>query len=223
MLKKIFFFIFIFLLLLNIANAEMQTLGIFKKDTPILLTQICSNCSFVNISFVINQNSTILIKNKNMTKEANSYFYWLNESYTYSYGKYIVCGIGDLDGTITSWCYSFLVNDSGREDIREGTLILFLILFFIILLFSIPTFLLTTKNGLKMEYKTEDLGLNWSIFFFISAVFFLQSAFVGNDLINNISSYFFYASIFIHFVLPITLLVVSIIYNAIKIRRESLS
>lgn len=108
-------------IVMGLASAEFgydsPTIGTFKQGEPINLLQTCSNCTYVNISYVQAPNSTIILSNKLMTKSAASYNYTLPAQPVS--GNYIVCGLGNLNGVPTSWCYNFEVTPSG--DILESS------------------------------------------------------------------------------------------------------
>lgn len=83
----------------------LESLGNFERYKDIELIQICSNCSFVNISTIRAPNSTIIYTDLPMTKNGARFNYSLRPlDYL---GNYQVCGVADVEGTYTSWCYDF--------------------------------------------------------------------------------------------------------------------
>lgn len=112
------------LITLTIVNAEQQTLGSFKKDSCIDLIQICSNCTYNNVTVVIYPNSSILNIDSEMTK--NGITYNLTFCDTSKYGDYLVYGVGDLNGINTVWGYDFIIIPS-EEELTIGMAILFAI------------------------------------------------------------------------------------------------
>jgi hypothetical protein len=104
-----------------------QTLGTFKQGESINLIQTCSNCTYVNISTIQAPNSTIILNNKQMTKTGTQFNYTLSSQTLL--GNYIVCGFGDLDGVITSWCYDFEITPTGNTQNTSQSIISFGLIF----------------------------------------------------------------------------------------------
>lgn len=123
-------------------SAETQTLGTFKKDSCIELIQICSNCTYNNITYIIYPNGSKLNINISMTKTDTFYnFTFCNTS---AVGEYIVNGIGDLEGTKTAWNYDLLINDSGTDLSTSQSIIYFIALIISIILFLLCLFFTIT-------------------------------------------------------------------------------
>ena len=108
-------FICVLLLILPIISAEITTLGVFKQYSPIELLQICSNCTYNNVTSVLYPNSTKVTEDLNMTQIGTRYNYTLAGDYISVPGTYIVNGVGDLDGVPTVWSYTFEVNPTGTN------------------------------------------------------------------------------------------------------------
>lgn len=150
------------LLVSPLVSAEIQSLGTFLKGENIELKQVCSNCTYVNITSVLYPNSSKVISNVQMTKDGTDYNYTLSSTYTQTLGKYIVNGIGDLDGETTVWTYNFEVNNSGFEiSTAEG-------LFYIFgMLIALIIFFMTLISAIKFQRNDLDqwgnkIGINTS-------------------------------------------------------------
>ena len=102
-----------FVLLISLATAQQQTLGTFKQGESINLLQTCADCTYVNISYVQAPNSTVILSNKVMTKSGVTFNHTLEAQQ--QLGNYIVCGVGDLEGTATTWCYDFEITILGDK------------------------------------------------------------------------------------------------------------
>lgn len=111
---------------------EIVFLGIFQTDQSIELTQTCSNCTFVNITSITAPNSTIIIQDVTMTKTDFTYNYTLTaQDLT---GTYNVCGVGDLDGVNTVWCYSFELTETGKATSLDNTLYYVIIIIIVMIM-----------------------------------------------------------------------------------------
>lgn len=131
----LFFLFFSLTLISAIGINDLDTsLGTFKKDSSVILTQNCVNSTYSNLSKVIYPNSTFAINTQTiMTKNVNEYNYTFSS--TRSTGKYLISGQCNEALTDTSWTYHFLITESGESD-EETTagVILFLLIFFCYLL-----------------------------------------------------------------------------------------
>ena len=108
---KLFLSIFLALILINFACASEQSLGTFKQDTCISLLQTCSNCSFVNITSLIQPNSSIIINNVEMTQSGTDYSYTFCN--TQLLGNYIYNTLGDPDSVNVIQPVGFTITPSG--------------------------------------------------------------------------------------------------------------
>jgi len=142
-MNKILLTLILGVFLISFASAEIQTLGTFPVNEEINLIQICSNCTFNNITYIFLPDSTLINFNIQMTKDGTFYNYTLNSGNVTQLGEYIINGIGDLDGVDTDWNYNLFVTTSGAERINEGegfTLFsIILILIMTIIFFIIAT------------------------------------------------------------------------------------
>lgn len=149
-----------FLLFLPMVNAEMQSLGTFKQNSCVNLIQTCDNCTYVNITSIKYPNSSSALGLSAMTKSGTLYNYSFCS--TSVIGNYIVSGIGDLDGELTSWNYDFNINGLGEEltqaRINFYIAIIAILFFFLILCLAIIKIL-------PSEDDKDDSGnlisINW--------------------------------------------------------------
>jgi hypothetical protein len=144
--RIIFVYVFAVFLSLNFASAvfgyDDSFMGVYKQGTDIQLYQICSNCTFINITSVIGPDGTKLVGNSPMTKDGSIFNYTLSKNLTKQVGTYTVSGIGDPNGANDIWTYKFEVTYSGFK-IQDGqgfiyiSLFLLLIFFFVVTLYTI--------------------------------------------------------------------------------------
>ena len=99
--------------MINLAAAEIETLGTFKLNECIELRQSCSNCTYVNITSVTYPDSSLAIGETEMTALGTNY------NYTFclanQIGEYIVNTKGDIDGIETVVAYDFYVTSTGSN------------------------------------------------------------------------------------------------------------
>lgn len=126
-MKKLLVLLIFGILLLNIASAEVQTLGVFKQRETINLIQTCDNSTYSNVTRVTYPNGNFVInEHTKMTKVGSNYNYSLLT--TEQLGQYIVYGECDENGVITTWVYDFDITPSGEGESLIG---LFIIIFLV--------------------------------------------------------------------------------------------
>lgn len=156
-MKKIF--LLMLFLLIPLAVAEVETLGVFQINKPIDLVQTCSNCTYCNLTKVQFPNSTIKRIGKNMDKRGSEYNYSFSQ--TSLIGNYIATTCCDVDGIITCVSYDFEVNGTGTT-FTVGQSILYTV-FIIILLF---VYIISLYGALKLPFtnvrdeENRVIGLN---------------------------------------------------------------
>ncbi len=148
-MKKILLTLFIGIFLIGLASAEQQSLEPIKQNDCVNLIQICSNCTYNNISTILYPNSTVALSNLTMTKD-DTYYY--NDSFckTSTLGTYIVNGYGDLDGIKTTWSYDFEVTPTGFTLETSESM-----LYIIILIVTFILFLAFLYPAIKLPYSNK--------------------------------------------------------------------
>ncbi len=124
-MKKILLILIIGIFVFNFVSAEIQSLEPIKLGEEINLIQTCASCTFNNITSVLDPTSFEVIGNFQMTKTGSVYNFTLSSDNITELGKYIVNGIGDLDGTNTIWNYNFEVTPTGKSLDEPQSLIIF--------------------------------------------------------------------------------------------------
>jgi len=133
---------------LTFVCAEVQTLGIFKSNECINLKQLCSNCTYSNITSVtLPQDAGNALTNVEMTKDGNEYEYsFCNTS---RIGQYIVNGVSDVDGIDTAWAYDFYITTTGYQATTPQSIITFFGIFLLTIIsivFLIMAWVLKTPS-----------------------------------------------------------------------------
>jgi hypothetical protein len=107
-MKKTILILMIGMFLISLASANIATLGDFKQGECILLKQTCASCSYVNFTRVSYPDGTRAMNNTQSIKDGS--VYELEFCNTDQLGRYIVEGIGDVDGIDTVFAYDFKVS-----------------------------------------------------------------------------------------------------------------
>jgi hypothetical protein len=209
---KLYYLIFL-ILIIPLVSSQVETLGTFAKNTNINLIQVCSNCTYNNISNVISPSGSIIVSNLAMTKSGTYYNYTLNTTYTQTLGRYIVNGYGNLDGQVTVWSYDYYVTPTGKKanDGERGILIFLDITFFVLAL-SLLVF------GLFMPPSIFRLVAYGLSALFLIAGFMFSVALAQNYIENNeILTLAYERFLFVLMIIFTVLFIVSVVYGLIQI------
>jgi hypothetical protein len=150
-MRKEISYIIIGIFLISLVSAA--SFGTYKRSSCVELMQICSNCSYNNISKILYPNSSIAVENVAMTKDDTYYNYTF--CLTNVNGNYIVNGYGDIDGEKTSWNYDFAITPSGNplDTSSAITYGLVLIIMFGATIFFLLFASLTESPGVKLFFN----------------------------------------------------------------------
>lgn len=130
-MKKLLLLLFIGIFLISFISADVS-IGSVKQGDTIQLTQICSNCSYVNLTSVLYPNNTYaLLGQYAMTKNGTNYNYTWTD--TNLLGNYVYTTCGDLNGVNTCQSVAFTVTPSGQS----GTDNIVFFIFVVLLLYGI--------------------------------------------------------------------------------------
>lgn len=195
---KKYFNLFIVIILLSIFSigftSALDTLKPAELNQEYTILQTCANCSYINMS-VSNLNG-LVIENGAMNNNGSG-------TWTYNYtpvilGRHDVTGIGDLDGTDTSFATYFLTTPNG-EELTVGQSIIYLI--FIFILFGLISILfyfivIIPKNNEKDEngHEVKIIRMKYLRVFFIGLVYGMLIILL--NLTNGIAVNFSSMSIF---------------------------
>jgi len=123
-MKKIFLTLILSIFLIGMVSASLESLGTFKQNENVRITQVCSDSTKMNISSIAYPNSSVAISQVEMSSAGSGEFYY-NFSDTLMIGRYDVRGISD--GTCAgTFATTFTITPSGG--VENNTL------FFIILI-----------------------------------------------------------------------------------------
>lgn len=171
-----------------LASGVEETLGTFKQNSDVLLTQVCSNCGYVNISYITYPNNTLITEftNVNMTQSGVHYYLPFSSNYTTEFGRYVICGFGDPDGVISTWCYDFYINGTGREEPSGSVLVLFIALFLILCYGLVHVFIYSIGHFVKKDFDIVDLGFNLGLYFAVIGFYIMQNQYLGQPIMESI-------------------------------------
>ena len=168
------------MLLISCVSATLTSLGTFKQGDPVTIKQLCSSCSYNNITSIVYPNGTQALNETPMSLIGGEYVYVFND--TSLNGEYRVNGFGDLSGTQTDWDYTFDVTSSGGVWNTQSSIFYMGIMFILFLLFvacvlgivSLPTDdhrdeegKLIAINSLKY-LRLPLVGVAWGLLVFLS-------------------------------------------------------
>lgn len=215
MKKQTYFFALIFLIfLLANVSAEVQDLGYFQTNTCVSLPQICSTCTYNNISTIKYPNASTAVSEVAMTKSGTSYSYsFCNTS---DLGQYIVNGYGDMDSVLTTWVYNFHITGNGKPDASGSVIVLFCIAFLILVGLTCYLAIYTLGHLIALDFDIIDLAFDWGLFFMICGLYFLEVFYLGNTGIEKYLLWFMSVGGIFLVVLPLISFILSITIGSLS-------
>lgn len=220
MKKLLLAFIFgIMLLSLTSVSAVEQTLGIVQQNTCVSLTQTCANCTFVNVTSVVNPDSTIVTINNLMTKAGTDYNYTfcqVNDTGDYTYNT-----LGDPDGILVVQPVGFTSTFNGEASPEGITIVLFILLFLVII--GYMTFMLIETIGYfrDLEVDVKDVAKNFTSYFVLFAIYILSKSYLGNSFIDDFLLWIIGIGAFTNMFIPLVGFILSITIG--KLSRKDFS
>jgi len=210
-MKKIFVFMLVCLFLVSSVSAVESSLGTFKQNDAITLRQMCASCSFNNISSVVYPNGTTAISNLAMTKSGAEFTYSLDKSYVNQLGVYYVNGYGDLLTVDTAWVYTFEVTENGSPNPDGITNVIYSILFFIVLAFSIVTLFNNLTSLAEVSFDIKDLTYSFIAFFGFLTYYYFANIYFNLGFVMGILDAMIWVIGFTHLFIPGIAFVITLI------------
>ncbi len=150
-MKKILLIIIMSIFLVSFISAI--SIGPVKSGDSIELTQLCSNCTYVNLTQVLYPNNTYaLLGEFSMTQNGTNFNYTFSDTNTL--GNYIYSTCGDLNQIITCQSVNFEITQTGftLETSESNLYIVILISTFILFLaFLYPAIKLPYSNKVEKD------------------------------------------------------------------------
>lgn len=190
-INSLFILLFLTIVLSSGVLAQQQTLGTFAQNSEIELTQICANCSYVNVTYIKLGNGTLLSVNSLMTKTQTFYNYTLSSGQTSSFGEYIVNGQHDNNGDIGIWNYNFYITPSGTEFTNALSIPLLLPMGLMLLLMFFSFFLAGTFARKEYFYTFVVLGFIFLVFSIAFGIIASREVLFGFPLLYNFVNSFY--------------------------------
>jgi len=177
--KKLFGFIFMFLLATTLVSASSFAfeLGFITQQQGdcFNIYQPCDNCSYMNIT-ILYPNGTTIIENEAMTNLSSAYYYNYTFCDTNTTGVYpLIINYDDMGYLVSETDY-FQITATGEEPPGDFTLSLMILLFFVLFVGTIIVLLKGFEKGVNMEM---DLG-DWIKSFTAFGVYLLYYWFAFN-------------------------------------------
>lgn len=130
-MKKILIIGLLLMIVMPFVLAEDQdSIGTFKKGECIQLIQNC-NCSYVNFTSVYNPDMVLLLSDVTAEKKTSDFNYTFCS--TGMVGRYLVNGIGDVNGVDKVFAYDFYITTEGLAFSNYVVLLIILIFGYLIL------------------------------------------------------------------------------------------
>lgn len=220
-MNKIILTIIVGMFLISLVGATQQTLGTFKQGSCMQLVQTCGNCTYNNVSFVYQTNNAILY---NISEEMAKVGTFYNHTFcnTSLVGEYVVNGVGNPNGKITSWVYDFKVTPSGSIDIGSGGGLSFIGSTLVMLIIAI-TFFITAFNVKNIAAKVSFFS--FSAINFIMVILFVvvsaqQNLYGYTGLVSGVETFWTVIQILVSLgLLTLFIIIGLIIKKAFKIKR----
>ncbi len=218
----------ILIVFINPVMAQTQTLGGIDGYSPgeeINLIQICTNCTFVNITTIRLGNDSLLAVNSAMTKDGTFYNHTLAPGFTTPIGDYIVNWVADPNSVEDTGSYNFHVRKAGvfLTSAESFLYIMLLIVTFIASFFFLYFgFILPYTSEVNPEgsitrlvppkyLKLLSIWIGYgSLMWFMSILSLISNSFISidaaNTLISNLYLFLFVLSY------PLTFIILSILF-----------
>ena len=211
-MNKLLMFFVMGLLLVSMASAVENSLGTFKQGNTITLRQMCASCSFNNITSVVYPNGSNAITNAAMSGSNAEYTYSLSGDYTKQIGIYYVNGFGDLSSVNTAWVYTFEVTENGMPNPDGITNVIYSILFFFVLAFSIITLFNNLSSLAEVSFDLKDLTYSLIAFFGFLTYYYFANLYFNLNFVMSILNAMLYVTGFTHVFIPF----IAFIFTLIK-------
>jgi len=180
-MKKLFMLVTLGILLLGIVSS-LDSLGTFKQNEVVRISQVCSDATYINLSSVSYPNSSKAVTNIEMTSSGNGEFYY-DYNLTSVEGRYNVNGISD--GCTNTFATYFEITPNGNEPPSELVAVLFILFFILIVVGLLGLVMYNVFHFIAWDFDAVDLIYNVSTYFGVFVVYILGVQYMGNTFIND--------------------------------------
>lgn len=170
-MKKILLF-FGFLSLFLMPILLIGSISAYLTGEIVTLHQVCSNCTYVNLTSIKYPNSTIEIIGQNMNSSGDDFYYDFNKTQSKGFYYYNTCG--DKDGILV--CENLIFEIGTTLGNAEAILYFLLMIIMLISLSTLIYFSITIKysNEKSLDQRSGDL-----IFTKVTKTKYLKIACIG--------------------------------------------
>jgi len=185
---------------------------VMKNDT-FDLVQVCTTCTYVNLTSIELPNGTSIFYNEGMTKNDIHYSYPYNPEFE---GIYYYTVKGDKDGEVMAECFYFEVTNNGNAVPAGGTINLFVIIFLIFVGGMLSLLLYTIFHLIQWDFDAKDLILNVSSYFVLFAAYILSKTYLGNSFVDDFLVWLIGVGALTMVILPIVAFFISYVKGGLK-------
>lgn len=211
---QLLFSILIVVLLLPLCMSQEQSLGYFKQNQCVNLLQSCSNCTYINITYIVYPNSSIYNLNKEMTK--NGFVYNHTFCNTQALGKYYIHGVGDVDGSDTVFAYDMEITDDGKQNPDGIVIVIYSLLFFIIIGWLIYTLFMNIATLGSLNTDVYDVAFSMIGYIGMFVYYYFAQLYFAKDFVLEMTLWIIQIGAFTHIILPIISLVLAMTLGELK-------
>jgi len=205
------------ILLIGFGTAQLESLGTFKQNDAIRITQVCSDATYINISSISYPNSSVAISGIEMTSSGNGEFYYNFNSAT-ELGRYDVRGISD--GCENTFAVYFDVTPNGEEKPDGIVIVIFTILFIGIFFFGLVAFFKSLEHVFVLDMDILDVLTLMGSYFSMWIFYVFERQYLGNSLIEGITEIAISVGAITHVLMPLISFFVSIILTNMKFKQK---
>jgi hypothetical protein len=210
-------FALIIISLINVAASEVNEYAPVKQGECAVLSQVCASCSYVNISIKYPApNSSYSIYEGEMSRTGRGDWFY-NYCDTDLPGRYDVTGHGDIGGTDTGFdVLYFRVTGNGNDEPDGIIIVLFSILFMSIMFFLVWELIMSVGHIANLDFDIADLSKSWGTYFALFALFWLETVYLGNAVMESWFLIFIKVGGFTHLLVPLIAFSISITIGSLK-------
>jgi len=162
-------------------QAAQESLGTFTLGQNATLIQLCSSCTYNNITSVTDPSGAFLVINQIMTKSGTAFYYNLSGGNLTKLGRYNVNGVGN-EGI---WAYYFYVTGNGYESPGSSVILGFSLILLLIFVGSVVVFIKGIGHIINADFNIMDLALSWGLYFALLALLVLENYYLGNPDVHS--------------------------------------
>jgi len=210
-MKKIHILLYVFVMIL--LTFQVSAEDIYKKDTCVNLIEVCNNCTYVNISSVVDPNTNFYTFNTGMANRSNIFYY--NFCNTSLVGNYRFIGLKEINSIVTSFDNTFTITKTGDNLLIGNNYIFIWIIFIFACLGIFYTFFLTLAKLVTASETIYGILMDWAFIILTLLVIHLSQNIV-DTFIFDISNFILSVTIWSNGLLPLISLIMTMIIKSFQ-------